>query len=112
MPNTAPQRHTKTVSEVRAVALSMTGLLEDGELLTGTPTVVEVDTSELTLTSKAVNTDAMLVNAETCVAGQVVTFLVAGGVAGTTYRIKVTVGTNGSPAQTFVVSLSLRVVSD
>lgn len=112
MPNTAPQRHTKSAGESRAVAVSFKGLLNDGELLTGTPTVVEVTTTDLTLSSKAVNGSSIRVNNDTCVAGQAVQFLVAGGVAGSNYQIKITVGTNASPAQVLVVRLSLDVVAD
>ena len=77
MPNTAPQRHTKTVTEVRNVAVDFLGLLDDGELLTGTPTVVEVTTTDLTLASKAVNATALTINGVDCIAGQAVTFKVS-----------------------------------
>lgn len=112
MPNTAPQRHRKCVSETRLVGIDMRGLLESGELLTGTPTVAEVTSTDLTLSSKQVNSGTIVVNGATCVAGQAVRFLVAGGVAGETYTIRVTVSSNGTPAQTFVVSVLLDVVED
>lgn len=112
MPSIAPQRHKKTVSEARLVSVDMRGVLEAGELLTGTPTIVEVTTTDLTLTSKQVNTNPVTINGAVCVAGQAVQFKVAGGVAGTNYVIRITVGTAGNPTQTLVVSLKLSVIPD
>ena len=112
MSNTAPQRHSKAVSEVRNVAVDMRGLLDDGELLTGTPTIVEVTTTDLTLASKAVNGSTLTINGVECLAGQAVTFKVSGGVAGSTYTIRVTVSSDATPAQTFVVAVRLAVEAD
>ncbi len=109
MPNTAPQRRTKTVGETRNVAVSFVGVLDSGELLTGTPAVVEVTSADLTLTNKAVNGSSLVVNGETCLAGQVVTFTVAGGVADTDYQIRITATTNASNAQTLQATVRLRV---
>ena len=52
MVSTAPQIHKMSVNETRSVAVSMAAKLDDGETLTGTPTAVEVDSTELTLLSK------------------------------------------------------------
>ena len=112
MANTAPQRHTKSVSEVRNVSIDMRGVLDVGELLTGTPTIVEVTTPDLTLASKAVNSTTLTINGVECVAGQAVTFTVSGGVAGSTYEIRVTVSSNASVPQTFVVAVRLSVIAD
>lgn len=112
MANTAPQRHTKSVSEVRNVSIDMRGVLDVGELLTGTPTVVEVTTTDLTLANKAVNGATLTINGVECIAGQAVTFKVSGGVAGSTYTIRVTATSDASPAQTFVVSVRLTVTAD
>lgn len=110
--STAPQRYEKHVSELVNVSVDMRGVLDSGELLTGTPTVLEVTTTDLTLSSKAVNSTTLTINGNTCVAGQAVTFRVAGGVAGTDYVISITVGTNATPAQTRIVKVRLRVVAD
>lgn len=109
MPNTAPQRRTKTVGETRNVAVSFVDVLDEDELLTGTPTVVEVTSADLTLSNKAVNSGAMTVNGVACLAGQVVTFTVAGGVADTDYQIRITATTNASNAQTLQATVRLRV---
>ena len=110
--STAPQRYSKHVSELVNVSVDMRGVLDSGELLTGTPTVVEVTTSDLTLSSKAVNSTTLTINGNTCVVGQAVTFRVAGGVAGTDYVINITAGSNATPAQTRIVKVRLRVVAD
>ena len=112
MSNAAPQRHHKAVSELRNVAVDLSGLLDVGELLTGTPTVLEVTTTALTLSSKIVNTTAITVNGTVLLIGQAVQFRVAGGLADTAYTVRITVGTNAAPAQTLVVTLYLRVVAD
>lgn len=112
MPNTAPQRRTKTVGETRNVAVSFVDVLDVGELLTGTPTVVEVTSTDLTLTNNAVNGSSLVVNGEACLAGQVVTFTVAGGVAGTTYEIRITATSNASNPQTLQATVRLKVVAN
>lgn len=110
--STAAQRHSKTVSEVRNVSVDMRGALDAGELLTGTPTIVEVTSTDLTLDNKRVNTGSVTINQVVCIAGQAVQFRVAGGVASSAYTIRITVGTNATPAQTLVTSLRLYVTPD
>lgn len=112
MPNTAPQRRTKTAGETRNVAVSFVDVLDEAELLTGTPTVVEVTSTDLTLTNKAVNGAAMTVNGVSCLAGQVVTFTVAGGAADTDYQIRITAGTDASHPQTLQATVRLRVTAN
>lgn len=111
----APQTHVKTAGETRLCTVSFRDILSSGELLTGTPTVVEVTTSDLTLSSKAVNTAAVPVSdvyPEQVAIGQAVQFLAAGGTAGTTYTIRVTCGTDASSAQTLSRRVRLKVVTD
>ncbi len=107
--NTAPQIQYKTAAEVRMVAVSLQGKLDSGELLTGTPTIVEVTTSALTLGSKAVSTTALTIDGVSNAIGEAVQFSVSGGTAGTTYTINVQVGTDSTPAQTLEVNLTLKV---
>lgn len=108
----APQRHTKTVSEERNVALDMRGKLDAGELLTGTPTVEEVTTTDLTLSSKTLNSSVININNSNVPISQAVQFKVEGGLAGTTYTIRVTVGTTSSPDQVLIENLHLKVIAD
>lgn len=105
-----PQRWTVRVGETRTPAVSFVGVLEPGEVLTGTPLVVEVSTSGLTLTNKAVNTVELVINGKTVAIGQAVQFKMSGQlVANSPYMIKVTASTDASPAQTFVRKLTVPV---
>jgi hypothetical protein len=110
--STAPQRREKTVSEARNIAIDFTGKLDAGELLTGTPTVVEIVTADLTLSNKAINTSAKTINGVSVATGMAVLFKAAGGEAGRSYRIQITVTTNASPAQTLVENVILKVIAD
>jgi len=112
----APQRQCKTASEVRNVVCSFANKLDSGELLTGTPTVVEVTTANLALSNKATNSAAITLFADgrpvTVAIGQAVQFNVVGGTAGTEYTIRISCGTDASPAQTLYGSIKLRVIAD
>ncbi len=105
----AHQIQSKTAAEVRVVAVSFQGKLDSGELLTGTPTIVEVTTSDLTLANKAVSTVALTIDGTSNAIGEAVQFSVTGGTAGVTYTINAQVGTDSTPAQTLEVNLTLIV---
>lgn len=82
--------------------------LDSGELLTGTPTVVEQDTSDLTISNVAVSTTTETVKGETVAIGQAVVWTVTGGLeSNSPYLIRVTTSTDASPAQTFAYDLRL-----
>lgn len=98
----APQVRTMHTGETRAIAVSFLGKLDSGELLTGTPTVAEETTTDLTLASKALNTAPLTIVDDSVVASQAVQFTVTGGTTGVEYTVKITVGTDASPAQTLV----------
>ena len=88
--NTAPERPPLIVGETRNDRVSFKGILDAGELLTGTPLVVEIT--------------AVL-------AGQAVLFIVAGQKAATEkYQIKITATTDGG--QTLVKFVWLLVASE
>jgi len=80
-------------------------------LLTGTPTIVEA-TSVLTLSDKVVNTAQLTIAGKTVEIGQAVQFKVLGGTADTTYTILITVSTDATLAQTFPITLKIRVKAD
>ena len=104
------QRHTVSVGETEVVAVNYTDHLDSGELLTGTPTVAEQTTSDLTLANKAVNTATYLeaVSGDTVAIGAAVQFSALGGTAANSpYTIRVTVTTDATPARTFVRDLLL-----
>jgi len=102
---------TLSEGDTEAVALDYSDWLDEGELLTGTPTVVEVTTTDLTLASKRVNTTAFE-HAHTgnqVAVGQAVQFTVTGGSSSSSpYSIKVTVSTDATPARTKEVIVKLN----
>lgn len=102
MSHIAPQVPITYAGATRNVAVSFSNELDTGELLTGTPTVVEITSSDLTLGSKAVSTADLEINGETCPTGEAVQFSVSGMVSGTTYKVSITVSTDATPAQTLV----------
>ncbi len=108
----APQRWSKKVSEIRTISVNLQGLLDSGELLTGTPIITEVTTSDLTLTNKVISTTALTINGVSVAIAEAVQFTAAVGVAGTEYEITISIGTNASPAQTLGASIILEVVAD
>lgn len=111
--NTAPQRPVVAVGETRNVSVSFVDLLDSGEVLTGTPTIVEVTTTDLTISNKRVSTTATTINGETVAIGKAVQFKVSGQLTtNSPYTIKITVGTDASPAQTFVKYVRLAVDTD
>lgn len=95
MTDTAPQVHSLSVNETRAVAVSMVGKLDEGETLSGSPTVVEVDTSDMTLSSKAVNTVALSINGATVAIGNAIQFVAVCATPGY-YMVRVECATSGS----------------
>lgn len=92
---TAEQLPYCIVGETRTPGYSFAGKLDSGELLTGTPTVVEQTTSDLTITNKVVNTTALTLNNEEVAIGQAVQFKISGQLlANSPYVIKITCGTD------------------
>jgi len=65
MPSVAPQVNQMSKNEKAIVSLSMMGKLADGELLTGSPTVSEVDTNHLNITNPQISTVELVINGET-----------------------------------------------
>jgi hypothetical protein len=107
MTPTCPEKPFKLAAEVLNAAVDMTERLATSETLSGTPTVTEA-TSALTLSNKVVNSAATIINGTTVAASNAITFVVAGGVAGTAYEILASCVT--STSQTVSELLSLRVV--
>lgn len=99
--NTARERPTVVVGEIRLFSVSFDDKLDSGESLTGTPTVVEETTTDLTITNKAVSTSALTINNKSVAAGRAVQFKVTGFlVANSPYTILITCGTDSDPDQT------------
>ena len=98
-------------TETLMASVSFAGRLESGELLTGTPTVTEIRTSDLTLGNKALNTAQITINEGTVAISQAVQFSVTGGTGGREYEIEVTVSSDATVAQTFVERVPFRVIA-
>ncbi len=111
-PDVEPEIHEKKVSEIRNVAISFIGRLDSGELLTGVPTIVEVTTSDLTLTNKTISTAKLTINGKSVAIGQAVQFKISGGLANIAYKIRITISTDATPAQTLIITVRIRVKAD
>ena len=111
MPTIAsPELHAKAVSEVRNVAVDFRGRLDDGELLSGTPTVTQ---ATLVPTNVGVNVAEKKINGWTVAIGQAVQFQVpAGGTPSTVYTFQISCATNSTPAQTLRALVLMLVVAD
>jgi len=108
----APQIHTKTVSEERNIAFAFDDVVDSGELLTGTPTIVEVTTTDLTITNKVVSTAELTIDGIATPTGEAVQCHITGGTADTTYEILITVSTDSTPAQELNGKFVLKVIAD
>ena len=104
------ERYTWKVGSTRTPRLSFDEVLNTDELLTGTPTIVEVTTTDLTIDNKAVSTSDLVIDNETVTTGRALTFRVSGHLTtNAPYTVKITVSTDATPAQTFVKELIIDV---
>ena len=98
--STAPQRQAASVGATRNIAVSFSGQLDSGELLTGTPTITEDTTSDLTISNKVVSTAILEINGISVPIGEAVQCSVLGFVsANFPYTLNITVSTDATPAQ-------------
>lgn len=91
-----PQRNKMGVGETRIAAVNFGPTLDDSDTLTGTPTVVEQTTSDLTISQVTLNsaTYEERGSGETVAANTAVKFAVTGGsVANSPYSLLVTAST-------------------
>jgi hypothetical protein len=103
----SPRRYvsgSSTGGDVEFAGLDFQDILDGTEVLTGTPTVTEVTTGSLTLTSsdKILNASAVTILGRSVAANKAVQFSATNFTAGTTYEVRVVVGTNATPARTFI----------
>ena len=104
--NTAPQSPNVAVGATRHFAVSFVGQLDLDEYLSGTPTVAEQTTSDLTIANRAVSTEVLVINGVEVAVGKAVQFTVTGQQAATSYSVKITAATDSTPAQTLVAWVS------
>ena len=110
LPHYAVEIRDKTVSEVLNAQFSFDLELRSTELLTGTPTITEVTSSDLTITNKLVSASELSISGRTVAIGRAITFTVSGGVAKTSYVINCIVDTDAG--QTLVGNVRLNALAD
>jgi len=96
MPIKLDQRPVISVGDTDTASIDYTEFLDDDELLTGIPTVVEVTTTDLSMSGKIVNTEEVRILGRDIPAGKAVQFNVSGQKVNTEYLIRVTVSTDKS----------------
>ena len=107
---TAPEEPVFAVGETNNISVSFADVLDEGELLTGVPTVVEVTTTDLTIDDKVVSTVVIAMGEHVVAAGKAVQFSVKDHlVANSPYTIKITVTTDSVPAQIKVRGIDFTV---
>jgi len=104
-------RH-KHASETRTISVDYTDKLDSGESLSGTPTITEVTSSDLTISGAQLNSGALTINGVSVAANKAAQCQVAGGTSGTTYQVLIQVGTDASSpgAQTFYDTIKIEVL--
>jgi hypothetical protein len=96
----------KRASETVLVPVDFTDRLDENTTLSGTPTVEELYANSLTISSISIS-GATAFDWRPIAANKALTFLLAGGTAGTEYTLRVTVSTDDS--QTLMKEISFRV---
>jgi hypothetical protein len=103
MAKTLDQVPVISQGDTEMMAVDFTDLLDSGELLTGTPTVAEVTTSDLTIANVAVSTGSLTILGATVATGAAVQATISGQLSATgAYDMTVTATTDATPARTLV----------
>ena len=105
----ASQIREKTTDETVNVSVDCTGWLDDGELLTGTPTIPVV--AGITISNNVINTAAKTINGVSVAIAKAIQFSVTGGAAGDSYQITMSCTTDSTPAQIKQGTVTLNVVA-
>ena len=109
--------HTKKVSEADTYSVNCTPRLDTGELVSSV-TVVEVDTSDLTISNEAVSTAALDIEdadgneVEVAIGNAIQYHINATGTADTLYKLRITLTTDSTPARTLINYVRLKVIAD
>ncbi len=106
----APEEPVLAVGETNNMSVSLADVLDEGELLTGTPTIVEITTTDLTFANQRVNTEVLIMGDHIVAIGKAVQFKMSGQlVANSPYTVKITVSTDADPAQIKVRGIDFTV---
>lgn len=106
MSTKANQVREQNPGETLNHAVDCSGRLASGELLTGTPTV-SISPTGPTISNAQVNGSTVTINGNSCIAGKAVLFTLAGLTLGTDYTITISCGSNSTPAETIVGTLTV-----
>jgi len=106
-----------SAGDTELFSVDYTDWLDSGESLTGTPTVVEQTSSDLTIEDLAsganqatVSTSALTILGRSVSAGAALSFVVSGQQANTSYSVLLTATTDATPARTKEVLLEFNTV--
>lgn len=110
MAATSLQTNTKTVSEVVNCSVSFVGKLDEGEKLTGVPTVDAV--AGMTFSLANVSTEILTINGKKVPTGEAIQFSILVGSTLGSYKIPVSCDTDSVPPQTRRGKLLLTVETD
>jgi len=95
--NTAPQIPVIAQGATENHSIDCRDVLDSGESLSGTPTIVEVTSTDLTITNKTITSSAVTILGESVPAGKAVQCTITGQLAATrNYTLKLTLATDGS----------------
>ena len=111
MANVAAQRPCVIVDEKLNFAIDMRPLLRSGELLTGTPDIIEEGGTDLTFSSESRNVVVEEILLEDVPVDQAVLFHAVGFVAAKVYSLLITVTTNATPTPTRKGRIKFPVVA-
>ncbi len=97
--------------ETEIVKVSLAAVLDSAELLTGTPTVTEQTSTDLTLGNKQVNTAQEEIDGTTTAIGKAVLFTVSGQLTGANnpYTVHVQCDSDSTPTRTIIRAVKLKV---
>ena len=106
-----PQVPTLSVGDEEVLSINYTDALDKttGELLTGTPTATELDSSDLTISNVGRNTQTVRILGKNVVTNKAVVFKVIGQKEDKEYRIRVSAVTDSTPARTLVRDIKFKV---
>jgi hypothetical protein len=108
MPVKLDQRPVISVGDTDIASIDYTEYLDEDEFLSGTPTVSEVTSTDLTVSNKVVNTEEVRILGRDIAIGKAVQFKLSGQKVNTEYSIRVTVSTDNG--RTAVRDIVLKAV--
>lgn len=109
MPITLEQRPEISEGDVERPEIDYSGWLGSDEELTGTPTAVEIGSTDLTISGVGLSTTTLSILGEDVPAHKAVVFMLSGQKSGKRYTVRLTATSNSSPARTCVRDIVLTV---